>query len=414
MSNIILDATGGVIYSLLFYRILSGFLYDVTLRRLAKASFNLTRVDILDLSIAYFIAILSFIFIYLFIQHNILTDNPISNKLIEYILSISKESFGIYGIILIFLGRVLTRKQGAFYGKLHFSSIFISSSILLVFDFIIQGRFNFSDFASNISLLSISHFMATSYQIIMAFINLLYGGPISHSLLSLSIVGTVVLSTIGESYLSILPPDVKSVLAVTEKFPTDFKVITGVNIRYDKIRHTIDSMFEGRIISVKCVTKTLVWIDLLEENIRKQQILNPTFPNKLRLDYRILKAPKDTALDDYKETIEALPYSFAHITQYGKQICDEAKDEYDLRSEALAYLQDINYLSARNYYFKDIVYLITEDQLGSKKLLYLVKDRSAINSRVGLYTEQPYIIELFENIFENAWTDAIPFSAFNL
>ena len=165
-------------------------------------------------------------------------------------------------------------------------------------------------------------------------------------------------------------------------------------------------MFEGRIVSIKCVTRTLVLAELLENNIRKQRISNPTFHDGIRLDYRILISPGNQALIDRRDAINALPLSLANFTKYKTQIYEDSVDEYNQRTRSLSDLQNIGYVTVRSNYFKDVVFVITQNQLGLKKLLYLVKDKSAINSSVGLYTEQPYVIELFENIFENAWEDA--------
>jgi hypothetical protein len=52
----------------------------------------------------------------------------------------------------------------------------------------------------------------------------------------------------------------------------------------------------------------------------------------------------------------------------------------------------------------DFIILIYSD--GKKEILFLVKDTSPRTKRVGLLSNERYLIDLFEILFDNAWNQA--------
>jgi hypothetical protein len=162
VNNLILSGAIAIALSITGYKIISGFLYDVTLRRLTKASFNISLLDFIDLSLAYFIAMLSFLFINLYLK--------------QYFSFAAEESIVLIGLILIYMGRIITKHQGMLFGKLHFSAILTTSSILLIIDFIRTGKFAPTTVISSFNPYTISNVYDTSINITMNYINFLYDG----------------------------------------------------------------------------------------------------------------------------------------------------------------------------------------------------------------------------------------------
>lgn len=401
--SLIIDLFAVIAYSWVTYTLLSGLLYDVSLRRLTKASFNIDSDNFLDLFSAYLICIFAFIFIYLYI------DLDKSN--------LSTASFSALGLILIYLGRIITRKQGCFYGKLHFTSIFISALLVLIVELLKLDKFEFSDLASGLNPSSLISGFNNIFLILIKYIGIVWDydtkSGMTSSPLVISLAGCLFLSTIGEWILSNTTPEIKSYLACAEKFPSDFKVITGITSEKDNIADLLQKIFKDKIISIRCVTKSLVWVDLLEKSIRKQSESNRNSDKRVDLDYRILKSPRDNALSDYWNAIDALPFP---VVKSKKFINDEYNlflEKYQKRWDKLLVLNDVGLVNARNYYFKDILFLIVENESRKYSLLFLVKDKGNMENRVGLFTEQPYFINIFINIFDTAWIESEQFSVDN-
>jgi hypothetical protein len=208
-------------------------------------------------------------------------------------INISTASFSALGLILIYLGRIITKKQGSFYGKLHFSTIFISAFLVLMIEIVKLDKLEFNDLASGMSASVLISAAKNIYIILIYYINILWGYNLSRtsSPLVICLFGCAILSTLSEWILATSPPDIRSYLACADKFPSDFTVITGITSKKDNIEDKIDEIFKDKIIGIMCVTKSLVWVDLLEKSIRKQHKLNRNASNRANLDYRILKSP---------------------------------------------------------------------------------------------------------------------------
>ncbi len=365
---------------------------DVTLRRLTKASFNINNLSIIDLLLAYFIGMISFLFIYYYCY------NPQS-----YISCIgSPSSVAIFGLLLLFCGRIITKRQGVFFGKMHYSMIFVSSAILLILDTIIKCKLTLSDFGSNFGIATMEKIFNQSYNVSTNYLELLYSSRNSwqDSLFFISFAGSLVLAIIGEAYLASSGPSPKSLLAVAEKFPSDFTVITGVYNGHDNIQKLLKDNFEKDVIvKIKCVTKSLVFVELIGDHLISQSI---TYPNT-QFDYRILKSPKDRALDDRMRALLDLPFSLTNSLKNRKTLYNEFEHEYNVREAYLNELIQRYNVRVNDYYFGETMFLIMENSLGVQKLLFLIKDRGNMNNRVGLYTESQYIIDMFSMLFENAW-----------
>lgn len=390
--DLFFDIIGSTAWLIIIFGVISGFLNDVTLRRLTKASFNLSSMSVLDLLLAYFIGMMSFLFIYYYC-------NDYKNSLL---CSGSPASVAIFGLMLLYCGRIITKRQGVFFGKLHFSTLFISSAILLILDTIMRCKLNLSDFGSNFGINTMEKIIDQSYNMSSNYLTFIYktGDSSIDSLFFISFAGSLVLAIMGEAYLSSTGPSSKSLLAVAEKFPSDFRVITGIHEGNDKIKQLLTENFENdTIIKIKCVTKSLIFVDLIGKHLISQIMVHPD----IEYSYQILKSPKERALNDKKDALFDLPFSLTNSIKNRENLYKEFKHEYDVNEAFLNELERKNYVEAKEYYFGEIIFLIMENNSGIQKLLFLVKDKGNINNRVGLYTESPYIIDMFNLLFENAW-----------
>jgi|GEM_PF-3016119 len=392
--NLVCDILGPLALLLITFGIISGFLNDVTLRRLTKASFNLNTLGALDLMLAYFIGMLAFLFIFYYCNLNY-----------NNICSDSSKGVAILGLLLLYAGRIISKRQGVFYGKLHFSTIFISTSILLIFDILIKSKLNITDFGSNLSIGTFMRLMNQTYHIFEDYINILYANNhFVDSFFIISLIGAIILATVREGYLAITRPNSKSLLAFSDKFPSDLKVITGIHTKKDNIEKTLDDMFNDEIIKIRCATRSLVAFDIIKDHIRSQynNNLRKKSGHRNKLDYIILKCTKKQAFDDKLEAICQLPFSFTNSMKNRNKLFTDFVEEYEKREKSLNDFVARNIVKSINHYLGEAVFIIVENRSGTQKILLIVKDKGVINNRVGLYSESPYFIEIFLTIFDNA------------
>ena len=202
MWDLLTDGVAAIISSIIIYTAISGFLYDVTLRRLTKPSFTISPADIADLFFAYSIGMLSFLFINAYIKSVYVSSGTTDGILLALN---SKESVVIVGLIVLFIGRVITRRQGIFFGKLHFSALFVTSSILLLIDFVSKGKFNLNILASNFNFYSPAFIYTNCINTALGYIYYLFeGDTYSSKYIVLALAGTIYLSV----DLDAIPADV--------------------------------------------------------------------------------------------------------------------------------------------------------------------------------------------------------------
>jgi hypothetical protein len=214
-----------------------------------------------------------------------------------------------------------------------------------------------------------------------------------------SIIGTAFLSSFGEGLLSIHSPNKRSLLTVAEKFPSDFKTITGIKCDiHDKISEMFD---DDIIISMRCVTRSLAIIDDIFDPIESQYITN--IKKRKKLNYKILKSPRENAIEYYDNSVDKLLPSLGDLRSNRKNMKKDFRLKYDQREKKLESLTNYGRVKCNEHYFQNTVFIITESSKGAKKMLLVVRDTGPRNERVGLYTEEPYIIKTFEGIFDAEW-----------
>lgn len=384
---------------------MSGFLYDVTLRRLTKVSFNLSQIkrvdlaELLDLWAAYFIGILLFLFIYLFLEQTNV---------------ISKELFAICGLTLLYIGRIITKMEGSFYGRLHFTALFASPLILIYLRIISNAGGNFSPLASELSIQSLKNIIISFFGMALQYVNMVLDTSQGTPLIVIAFLGSIGIAFIGEWYLSNLPPKIKSNLCVSDKFPSKFKAITSIKSDECKIDFIKKEMFGNKkfgiqapdnpdtIVSIKGVTKSLGIIKFTSESIIMQYDLC-TDPENSKIDYRFLIAPEKMALNSFENAINDLPYGIFSNNKLRSGLTDDFVEEYKDNHSCMADLVKKRMIRVKEYDFCGVPFLITENKSGYRRLLFLVKDKGIIGDRVGLYTDDQYLIEAFEDIFKNTW-----------
>ena len=234
IEEVILVVIMPIFISFIYIWLVSGFLSDVFISRLTKASFEIAPRCIVDLWFGYFLGMLVFSYIvHQFVKYKVLEIDPTSEILVV-----------IIGLTFLYLGRIVTKNKGIFYGRLHFSILFIVGSLFFVLN----------------SLIMWANLSGDGVQYITSFLDRITSTLIFiQSSIKPIFLGTLILSTVGELCLyQQQHKHPRSLLAVSEKFPSDFMVITGKNGIREKSNLMLGEN-EDRI-SMKCVTKSCTMV----------------------------------------------------------------------------------------------------------------------------------------------------------
>jgi hypothetical protein len=365
-----------VVFTLIYFLVIDGIETSVCLPRLTKASFKLDFYSILQLWAGYSIA--CFIFYIIYYSLTSLSD-PTIVKDVQLIDEL------VLGFFVIFLGRIVTKHHGVVQARLFYTT-FLSSAFLLLFirlfpkyneggvpglgDFLIEFSHNISPF--------ISYFL----------------------------VGSFVMATAGELILSAAPPTKRSLVNVLEKLPSDAKTVTGLqecgrslgSHLVEEIRGNhhgvkdklIKILVRKEIKQILCFSKSL-WI--VERISELESDLNKDYREKVK----VIKLPDDVAVRKMAErAYEGYPSIDSVLGKEAIEF-DESWNKYVARSDILKKFHFID------YDIGDLRFIITEYADGSRCIMFLTRDKGPIGNIIGMYSEEPHIIETYYKLFNDIW-----------
>ena len=102
--------------SFLYVKVFSGYISDVFVGKLTKASFEINIPSIFDLWVGYSIGMIAFVFMILRMEFYGKFSADIDQVL-------------FIGIFSLYIGRIITHEKGVYFGKIHFSILFILSTV---------------------------------------------------------------------------------------------------------------------------------------------------------------------------------------------------------------------------------------------------------------------------------------------
>jgi hypothetical protein len=444
-----------IIFALLYYIFINSFLNEVAIRRLTKSSFRMGFTDLLDLTIAYILASLACVFI--FFSNTELENGSLYLKIFDVIKCPINETYAdsLVAVVvgLLFLGRIITKRKGTFYGRLHFTAIFVATSIYLTYDLInvfIQSS-HIPRYIYEYSFIGINHFLD--------FLNY-FSKDLS--------VGIFFLVTFCELGLSLSATTQKNIFVVTGKFPSDFRVITGysgimirkinqildiikkflrINIGsslhdqwenhktimlkkyyelksenpdigtlvqinnnsiwdddgiYNKLNEILCKEDGPKIKKVLCITRSLVMIqDTIDLLIKCNKMDG--------LDIKTIISPSQMALRDHDFAMNNWPTSLGDFINFKNYKIQKYNKGYCKRFIYLNHLCKKYFLKTKLYYFGSVVFLLVEfDEYNKKEILFSIRDSGSLMRRVGLHSKEPHIVKYFENMFESIWKLDLP------
>jgi len=365
-------------------------------------------VELADLWIAYFLGLLVFLCIFIFFQpHQI----------------ISKEAFALLGLALMYIGRIITKMEGSFYGRLHYTALLVSPITYIILKSVSINGAGFDTLGREIGIQSIFNIIINFVSLVIAYFDVIVDSSDGTPMIIIAFIGSICIATVGEWYLSNLSPTIRSHLCVSDKFPSRFISMPTIKAEKKKEEFIKKQMFgkprsnngdlisidscgqyvnSDEIIKIKCVSTSLGIIHYAKDSIN-EQFIKSIKSEISKFDYRIVIAPEKNALDNFKRALDDLPYGISNILKLKSEFISEYKEEYIRNYTSLADLAGEKKVMIHEYYFCGVPFLITENKSGYKRLLFLVKDRGTVGNRVGLYTDDQYFIEALEDVFENIW-----------
>ena len=393
-----------IIISIMLYNFFTGYMINTIISKLTKPSFRLGLHDAIDLFIAYFVALAFFLHLVKY------SGIPLEN------IGIPKEAYNylvlFIGLSIIYYGRFITRVNGVIYGKVHFISIFLLSTFFSIFNFIqylyrdllIHSDKGFNISNSSLIVDSIWNLYLNHFKVLIDHPNMYFTGII---------IGIGCISSIGEYYLGrsnpfIMIPDKRTLMQLGDKLPSDMEVITWNG----GIKNKINEIFETdkKLISIRCITKSCRLVkDIYEAAIKNGKLFDNNGKLSENTDWllRVIKCPDPVIYRDLEKIVEDAPFPWNYFInknfEYNEMATTHKERVRYLNENMIKYIKSQN-IKIKNYNPSDWKIAIFEFEDNYYKILIITSDKSVTRpSRIGLYSEQPYIIEHFIDNFDSLW-----------
>lgn len=362
-----------IIISILFFYITSGFMNETAVLRLTKASFRLDLLNVINLWTTYFILSFMIYFIYIYAPQT-LNHSAISEGLPTVTVFIV--------LFIIYLGRVFTRFDGIDSGKAYFTTIVTFGLIRL---FINYGTT--SSLAINIANASPKSLDYTSYY--FAEINKIMFS--THNIMLL-IIGTLLLSTIGEFLLSLIPStSSKAYISLMESIinPPRGEILDSPKEIKNKFK---EILIQEEIQVIKCVTRSLWVVEMILE-------IDAAYSLKLEKSHiKVIEMPERLTKESILKDIFNRPPSLDIILDRRNEEFDLFWDTYAKRRSYVSTKSEIRTSNIGNLRF-----VIVEYSNGDRCMIHLARDIGASGTTIGLYSDWFQDVEKYSRMFDETW-----------
>ena len=386
LNNFLLFFIFSITIPILYIKLVSGFVVSI-IDRLINANFELNPNKFINLVIGYGIGALLFSYIFhQFFKYGVISLTEISN---------ASLTMPFLALTFCYFARVITRRNGRFSGRIYVSGVTAIASLIFLVN-------------TAIGLKSLGETPSGLFTQIFAIGSGLESSLITRIELSLEFLkswiptitlGSVLMATFGElAVVHFMKPNIRSLPAVLEKFPSDFSVITGNNQIENKMKEMTS---QGDVLSIKCITNTYKAFDTIHSNLETQwRIL---YGKSIVPDYRIIGSSRQEIKEYFKKkkianfgTITGKIYQKLMPGYYAGYLTSEEKDV----KKRLSKLREM----CNEGRIKHL-----ETSFGRFRML-LVNDNEVIftvlsgkNETIGLFTKEKYILFLCLKLFDDTW-----------
>lgn len=362
----------------LIYIIVIDNIVNRILSRIYNANFSLKPEKLLNLFIGYFIGslIISYTIKELFAFK--FPDNS----------QISIATVALSALAFCFTSRIISKQRGYLIGK-QFHSVLSSAAVLIflvnIFIGINERYMNVSelDIQTNITLYVTYFYESFIFNIGE---NLKYFAGI----LDYLFIGSVVTAFFGEIIIMNLKPYYRSIPIALEKFHSDFELVSTDELNRKMISMTNDI---ENIKSLKIITRTLTSFETLHYNLL--QHTNKSNQKNL-LGIKII-APE---YSNPAEELEIRPLTVLTKLISRKNFNDYKQlkvQKYKKRLENLSIMEKEGKVEWIKKDFQNFRMIVVNDN----RVLLIINSGDFTKSKVGIYSKEPYIVNICISIFNN-------------
>jgi hypothetical protein len=386
LNNFLILFIFSITIPILYIKLVSGFVVSI-IDRLINANFELNPNKFINLVIGYSIGALLFSYIFhQFFKYGVISLTEISN---------ASLTMPFLALTFCYFARVITRRNGRFSGRIYVSGVTAIASLIFLVN-------------TAIGLKSLGETPSGLFTQISAIGSGLESSLITRIEISLEFVkswiptitlGSVLMATFGElAVVHFMKPNIRSLPAVLEKFPSDFLVITGNNQIENKMKEMTS---QGDVLSIKCITNTYKAFDTIHSNLETQwRILSG---KNIVPDYRIIGSSQQEIKEYFKKkkianfgTITGKIYQKLMPGYYAGYLTGEEKD-VEKRISKLREMRNEGRIKRLETSFGRFRMLLVNDN----EVIFTVL--SGKNETIGLYTKEKYILFLCLKLFDDTW-----------
>lgn len=373
-------------------------LNDSVICRLISTDFSFTRRKITSLFVGYFAGLITYsialrlIYPSLFGNISVFGDVSVFKNL--FVLNSGHDS--IVSVLalasslgLCFTARVITKEYGFLYGKQYLSALKVSSSVVLIIYAINYGVPKiYSYFFLSLQSHNYLNILIYAYSDMYNLIDIILTS--SDRNIVLILVGILFSISIGEWIIHKSKAKKRSITAALEKFEPVYESIPTEKKAREKRDEMLKDLEESgnELKSIKLITRTLKGFEQIYEKVESNN----------DLDFKVIAPDLNSNnknfihwdMDRKKDYNKRLRHLMDVSTK--KEVKNElpTADNESLNKESL----DKLIVKWHKEDFKDLKICIVND----KKLLISIKDGG--KGRSSLYTENPYAVKHFVQIFD--------------
>lgn len=386
LNNFLLLFLFSITIPILYIKLVSSFVVSI-IDRLINDNFELNLNKFIDLVIGYGIGALLFSYIFhQFFKYGVISLTEISN---------ASLTMPFLALTFCYFARVITRRNGRFSGRIYVSGVTAIASLIFLVNTAIGlkslGETPSGLFTQIIAIESgIGSNLITRIESSLEFLK---------SWIPTIALGSVLMASFGElAVVHLMKPNIRSLTAVLEKFPSDFSVITGNS----QIKNKMNEMtFQGEILSVKCITNTYKAFDTIHSNLETQwRILSR---KNIVPEYRIIGSSEQEIKDYFRK--KKMTESGSIIGKVYQKLANDSYESYLTMEEKEIETRTSKLREMRNEGRIQSV----ETSFGRFRML-LVNENEVLftvlggkNETIGLYTKEKYIICICSKLFDDTW-----------
>jgi hypothetical protein len=308
--------------------------------------------------------------------------NPLDSQL-------NLDAVAFSSVMFCYASRIISKRHGYLRGKQLFSYLssiailmyFINTSVRIYVDRNTSGSITLLKLFTDFYGVLINSYVSNTTEILEYF----------SKIKLLILIGSLVTASIGELFILFLKSHFRTIPIAQEKLPHDFELIIT-----DKLPDAMKTLLENSTIkSLKITSRSLITCEILYENIKKLTkrndlieiiIIAPEF-NIPCAEFGVKKTTLHSDISNKKKKMKYKLY-----LEEG----EELKKRYMKLDELVA--------NKRVRWIKEDINDFRMILVNNNKILLIVDAGDDTDTKIGLYSEEPYVVETWKKLFDSMCT----------